>query len=274
MSSEPIVPSLKNYSKSHATKWARMKYWLSILLTFNVTILISSCGLDIEDPTPPSPPLWVEKSLPEEWPERGVDAHESGGIYLEWAPNPEEDIIAYHIYRAIWFDVIDSLGDFEIISRIDVESNSSMEYVDQNIEPRLKYSYKIKSENTANNLSDYSDKASYSLLPLHGADSMVPNGSTQVIDVDRTLSWSYFYIVEMEDFCLTILTTKNEFITREIILPGGYVGRPEYWSIPEEILLVSGTVYKWRIDSSAKYLNGIETSGSESPWASFLYNTN
>jgi hypothetical protein len=36
-----------------------------------VLIVLIGCGFDVEDPTPPSPPMWVEKSLLEEWPERG-----------------------------------------------------------------------------------------------------------------------------------------------------------------------------------------------------------
>ena len=82
-----------------------------------------SCGLDIEDPTPPSTPVWVQKSLPEIWPERGIDAHESGGIFLEWEPNPEDDIEAYSIFRAERFEEDDSLGKYELLTVIPIETN-------------------------------------------------------------------------------------------------------------------------------------------------------
>ena len=103
---------------------------LTLGLLLSISSLLSACGLDIEDPTPPSPPVWVQKSLPEEWPERGIDAHESGGIYLEWEPNPSEGILAFHIYRAQWFEDIDSLGDYTLVAQIQNETMFGFNYVD------------------------------------------------------------------------------------------------------------------------------------------------
>ena len=78
---------------------------------------IQSCGIDVEDPKLPKSPTWVHKSFPEEWPERGIDAHETNGIYLEWEPNGGTDISAYHIYRATYYEYNDSLGHYEFLAR-------------------------------------------------------------------------------------------------------------------------------------------------------------
>ena len=139
---------------------------LGMILTINLSLLtFDSCGLDVEDPTPPGPPIWVQKSLPEEWPERGIDAHESGGIYLEWEPSSEENIIAYHIFRAEFFDENDSIGDYKLIHRMEVASRIGLNYIDSDIEFRTKYFYKLKAEDISENLGEFSDSLSYSLLP-------------------------------------------------------------------------------------------------------------
>ena len=129
MLAEHNVPFGMNFSRSSDSTWARLRYWLFPLLTFNFAFLISACGLDVEDPTPPSPPVWVQKSLPEEWPEQGIDAHESDGIYLEWEPNPDEDITAYRIHRATLYAINDSLGDYGLLTTLELESTPRLEYI-------------------------------------------------------------------------------------------------------------------------------------------------
>ena len=240
------------------------------ILLFPV-LTLQSCGLDIEDPTPPSPPVWVQKSLPEEWPERGIDAHEFGSIYLEWEFNFNEDIVAYNIYRAQWFGMNDSLGDYNLITQIDLESIPDGEYIDSDVDIRTKYFYKLKSENSSKSMSVYSDSVFYSLLPQLSPAMLRPNGQDRSLGENRMLTWRYSYSIEMEDYCITILTRENELICRTIVLPGNYVYRDESWPIPDEIELQIGEVYKWRIDTGSHYVDGLETVGSESAWATFLY---
>jgi hypothetical protein len=271
MSPEPIVPSLKNYSKSYATKWARMGYWLPILLTFNFSLLISNCGLNIEDPTPPSPPVWIQKSLPEEWPERGIDAHESGGIYLEWEPNNESNIQAYHIYRAEYFELNDSLGEFEIITRTVTILDRNLTYTDPGVWTSKVYSYKLKAEDISENLSSDSDLKSYSLLPQIQVNTMAPNGITIRLNSDRRLSWNYDYNIEMEDYCITIIQDPDDPVLRQKLSPQNYTDGAESWSIPDSIILEPNAIYKWRIDTGANYVDKVESKGSESTWATFIY---
>ena len=79
-----------------------------------------------------------------------------------------------------------------------------------------------------------------------------------------------FYI-ELEDFCLTILTEANELIFRRLLQPHNYADESESWTIPSDIIMNANEVYQWRIDACASYRDGSETSGSESHWATFLY---
>jgi hypothetical protein len=245
---------------------------IGLLFTFYFLFLtLSSCGFDIEDPTPPSPPVWVQKSLPEEWPERGIDAHESGGIFLEWEPSPDEDIVAYHIFRASLFESKDSLGDFDLIDRMAMEPITPTEYIDVKTINGSQYFYKLKAENSSKNLSKYSDPVTYRILPEISIGSMTPNGMGVQLEPDRSLHWVYPYAIAMEQYCLTILTQENNFVFRKVFSPSNYTGENESQRIPSSINLDSNHVYKWRVDTSAYFEGGLEIYGSESSWAVFVY---
>lgn len=272
MLDEPIVPIVKNYPKPTETIWARMRYWLQMFFIFHFSFFIfQSCGLDVEDPTPPSPPIWVEKSLPEEWPERGIDAHESGGIFLEWEAKPDEDIAAYHIFRARYFESNDSLGEFSKRARVENESTTNLSYIDQGIIIGSRYYYKLKSEDGANNLSAYSESVTYLLFSAIDASLMIPNGLADTLLQNSKLSWKYSFSLEMEEYSITVLDAQDELVIRAIFSPGNYVSEREYWQFPPGLILDSGQVYKWRIDTNARYIEDRESSGSESHWASFRF---
>jgi hypothetical protein len=242
-----------------------------LLLTFHFSLLIFNCGLDIEDPTPPSPPVWVQKSLPEEWPERGIDAHESGAIFLEWEPNPEDHISAYLIYSAHYLEGNDSLGDFELLHRQDARSMINPSFLHSDAKVRVKYFYKLKAEDGSENLSDFSDSTFYTLLPSLPVYRMFPLGNGDTLNNVRQLTWNYDYRIEMENYCLTILTQSNSLILRTVLNPTNYVNRAESWLIPDSVVLNSNQIYKWRIDVGAQYVDNLEISGSESAWATFLF---
>jgi hypothetical protein len=229
------------------------------------------CGFDVEDPTLPAQPQWVPKSLPESWPERGIDAHETGGIILEWEPNPENDIVAYNIYRAIWYAISDSFGDYEMIYRLETEANMRLSYVDVFAFGRTRYAYKINAEDASVNLSEFSDSLSYMILPRTGNESMIPNCLTCILPENRELSWHSYIGMEMEDYYITVLTEQDELVLRVRSNPGNYIGSRDQWQIPVEVILHNGNRYKWRIDTGADYIDKLETSGSESLWATFLY---
>lgn len=242
------------------------------LIFFCACLTLDSCGLDIEDSTPPSKPQWIEKSMPDEWPERGIDANQNSDIFIEWEKNPAEDIVAYYVYRAE-LDVTDNyMSEFSLLVRLEAESLQHTEYLDDQASTGVGYFYKLRSLDDSNNLSSYSDSAYYELLPNIGVQTMNPNAVSDQLGESRILSWQYTYTIEMENYQVTILTESNELVHRSTFSPGDYTGSgPSEWIIPLDVVFVSGEVYKWRIDTAAKYVSGKETSGSESNWACFHY---
>ena len=273
MSNSSIAPTAEGYPKNVVPCRAITGFWLLALLAFIFSLFISACGLDIEDPTQPSAPVWVQKSLPEEWPERGIDASELGGIYLEWESNPaRENIIAYHIYRAQYFALNDSLGDFEMLSMIDMEIAHSLDFIDNSATQSFFYFYKLKAMDSSENLSAYSDSVGYSLLQPVISNLMIPNGLDETLEPDRALQWKYNYSEIMELYVITILNARDQFVLRSEYVPSTYIyGGTEYFIIPDSIIMLAGEIYKWRVETGAYYDSNIETAGSESSWASFLY---
>jgi hypothetical protein len=266
------LSTFASHHKDPRPRWSPSTFRLStlgLLLTFS--LLTIQCGLDIEDPTPPSAPIWVQKSLPEEWPERGIDAHESGGIYLEWEQNFQESIVAYLIYRAEYFDYNDSLSDFELLILLNMTSQFETMYIDKNVVVRKQYAYKVESEDVSDNKSAFSDAMYYSLLPQIQSEMMIPNSLSDTLKSGKTLIWRYYYLNEMEDYHLTLLDSKGELLLRAIIQPTNYFNGEESWQLPDSIDLETNVAYKWRIDASASYENGLESAGSESSWAHFVY---
>lgn len=238
-------------------------------------ILLASCpGVNVEDPTPPSKPEWVQKSLPEEWPERGIDAHESGGIYLEWQANFDEDIVAYTIYKTVYYEAKDSLGDYSVLARLGINSYPDPEYIDGFVDVNTIYYYKIMAEDATGNTSELSEAVSYKLLLQIKNEFMTPSGQSTPLGSSRQLTWFTLTQIDLEDYHITLLSQENEFLSRVWKQPGSYTGDPESWQIPEDIILEPGSIYKWKIDVGAKYIDERETEGSESPWAYFIYTGN
>jgi hypothetical protein len=246
---------------------------LGLLLTFSFLVL--QCGLDVEDPTPPSPPVWIQKSLPQEWPERGIDADESGGIILEWEQNLVENVHEFLLFRAK-YDVKDDTTAilYELLSRVNQQNSAVMQYVDSEVQNNIKYSYRIKAEDISGNRSDFSTAVTYKVFPQILQSSLQPNGIHMQLPIDRTLHWIYYHNVEMEDYLMTILDVSNDdLILRIPFNPGDYTNWNESWVIPDSVLFKSRNIYKWRIDMAGAYADGVENAGSESVWATFLYIT-
>jgi hypothetical protein len=267
-----LEPAKKKQYLSMDSFWILRISWLKLLLIFQFSFLFFQCGLDVEDPTPPSPPVWVQKSLPEEWPERGIDACEGGGIQLEWESlSPLEGITNVQIFRAEYFGMSDSLGEFELLAEINTESMDVVEYQDYSARVRVRYFYKLRVIDLSNNSSLFSDSLTFMLLPPVALHAMSPNGVSSVIDADRRLVWYYNLAIEMEEYCLTIIDEQERFIYRKLFQPSSYDGGAEELALPSELILLSGNIYNWRIDVGANYTDCHETTGSESQWATFVY---
>ena len=187
-------------------------------------------------------------------------------------PNPlEEDVDEYEIYRATYYSVNDSLGDFELLATYMTASDSVCQYTDQNAVTNVKYLFKIKAVDSSDNTSELSEAMMYTLLPALNYAAMSPNGLSSPLPISRNLSWDFAYTASLEDYCITILDFEDILIKRIAFNPGNYTGGGDSWTIPADVVLIPDRVYKWRLDTGAQYIDGLETAGSESTWATFLY---
>jgi hypothetical protein len=234
-----------------------------------ILINVNSCGVDVEDASLPLSPQWIEKSLQDEWPEYGIDAHELGGIVIEIECKIE--VYAYLLYRSFQDDITGLSSKDSLIGQIMVESNDDLKFLDRETELGVKYSYKCRALDNTGNLSPFSDSLTFMLLPSISISTMVPNGVSVPLPDSRKLQWAYDHHIEMEEYCLTILTEENTLVSRKSFAPSNYINNTEYWTIPQSVPLEIGARYKWRIDVGANYLNGVEGTGSESLWATFQY---
>jgi len=99
-------------------------------------------------------------------------------IPLFWQPNPEDDIVEYHIFR--------SSGDEEEFSKIaSVKVDTS--YVDKSLEDSREYKYKITAEDKDNLISDFSDTITLKTKPKPRA----PTGLNATLEEGKAvLTWS------------------------------------------------------------------------------------
>jgi hypothetical protein len=271
-SQPPNLPTSKRVPQGFLPSTFRLST-LGLLITFNLSFLtVQSCGLDVEDPTPPFAPIWVQKSLPEEWPERGIDAHESGGIFMEWEFHPIKDNVKlYLLYRAEYFDSRDSLGEYELHKTYVVEPNSESVYIDKLAAIDTRYYYYTIAEDGSGNKSAPSDTLDYMLLNSITSNSMAPNDPLAALPVDRRLQWWYRYQVAMENYTITILSVEDELILRIEMTPGNYIEGNENFMVPDIVDMETGGLYRWRVDMAGNFEGESETAGSESEWANFVF---
>lgn len=252
---------------------------LPLILLFSV--LISSCGKEIEDPYPPSKPQWIPKSGVEEWPERGIDAEPGNVIYMEWYPNPEPDIDGYALYRKAASDTLERFDQIAYLAINDpFQPSTSYHDIDVFIDYKVElYRYFLRAKDTGGNFSTSSDTIEYGLM--HPVSRwMSPSSFTDTVSNNFDFSWGFDGILTMEDYAITILdySSKN-LIVRTWFQPGSYTGAVESWSfIPQWkiyngdsvwIDLQSGHNYQWRLDMQADYNEDKEHIGSESEWQYF-----
>ena len=191
---------------------------------------------------------------------------------MEWAINPtSENIAKYEIFRAQYYDLLDSVGDFRYLTSIPNSTTVNAEHIDATVLPGTIFYYRLRAIDASDNQSSYSDSVGYSnFLPVR-LETMQPNGSNKLLGEDRQLSWVYDYHLHLERYCITILDIDNNLIIREISNPSNYVGGAQIWSIPDEVIFDNNEKYKWRVDLEANIINGYEAAGAESAWATFKY---
>ncbi|MBO8131185.1 MAG: hypothetical protein H0Z29_06675 [Candidatus Marinimicrobia bacterium] len=243
-------------------------YILSVFLILNLVI---SCGLNVEDPFPPSRPRWVEKSAPEDTIEKGIDAyHENNSIFLQWYLNDEDDIAFYEIYRKKVEP--DSEGNFVRIVTIEIISliNPDTFYYDQGIKINKNYFYYLRAIDRAGNKSIPSDTIRYRIIPK----PIVAKPLGQITDTIPLFQWndfsnlSYEYVIRIEEAETGNLIWISRFL------------RPNYGDFEQSKLynfdgkaiascLERNKLYRWRVDAIAEEARGVEIAGSESEWGYF-----
>lgn len=146
-----------------------------------VSPIFLGCPDYVEDPYPPSPPVFVDKTYPTDQTEQGIGAYnfntetpEKNSIRLMWHPNAEDDLAGYKLYRAR--EVADEIEDFELIKIVDIAATLTGRdtfYIDTEPQVLRRYYYFLKSYDLAGNNSEPSDTVSYKLLnkpqafPIH-----------------------------------------------------------------------------------------------------------
>jgi hypothetical protein len=253
-----------------------LSHYSPLISSFRKTILalilfsIGNCGIDVEDAEAPEAPLWVKKSAPIDWPERGIDAHEGGQIFLQWNASRDEDVGEYLLYRSLSDSKKDTLKHTALIANIESNSMEIYSYLDNEINELDYYAYWLIALNDAGNRSMNSDTLYYSVMPSIYYDTMIPNSLSLPVIPPIQFSWNPGYWVEMliQDFTITIIREDGVMIIRERFAPSNYVSHVETWVLPNTFDL-EPSLYHWRIDVASDYHGDVEAQGGESEWAAF-----
>lgn len=246
------------------------KFTLYAIIGFQFSCIFIQCGESIEDPDPPSRPIWIEKSAPLSIIETGIRPYAEGdGILLEWHPNLENDLAGYKLYRA----GDDIKNKFEKIADINAFTVGGADtfYIDDLINFNTDYFYFLKAYDQAGNLSVPSDTLRYRLIPK--VEPTSPYGT--ISSPQPAFEW-YDFSSETFQYVIRI----EVFLSREVIWISQF-RRPNYTDFLQKIAyncdgtatissLNSGTTYQWCIKAISLIDNyNLDLGGSLSNWAYF-----
>ncbi len=247
-----------------------MRRFRQIIFIGCILLVSVQCGKDIEDPVPPSTPVWVEKTAPESPVESGIDADPLGDyIVLQWHKNPDNDISGYELYRTS----VSSDSGFDHIADIDVFTSSGVDtfYIDDSVRLETNYFYYLRAFDIAGNKSPRSDTIRYQIIEK--VDLTEPLGNIQ--ELKPIFKWYDFSTVSYE-YVIKIINIK----TKEVIWISR-LSRPNYGDLTQSVRynfdnqaiqasLNSGSSYQWRVDAIALVdRNNVDLAGSESFWGYF-----
>ena len=241
---------------------------------------------DVENPNPPEIPKIVDKSVPEKFTEKGIDAiEETNAIIIQWEANSEKDLEGYYIYRAA--NTINSNSDelkYSKTATISVNYvnpiATATEYIDYNVSIKIQYFYYIRAFNQSGNVSDASDTISYKLAAkptLYCPQGIIcpEDGST----ASQTPTFSFKYSPDI-DFGISYFIIKVADINGDSLWCYGFP-REGYDGSTQKIIfnkdgsslvdtLTSGGQYQWKIDAiTPTGYNTPEIEGAESAWVQF-----
>ena len=273
-----------------------------------ILFLFFACSSPIEDPDPPTQPVWVNKSSPDAIIEYGIDSDNSFGerIVLMWHQNFDKDLSSYNIFRGELFTNSNNISSiiYEKITTIDPTQNFGLDtlYYDENINKYTTYYYYLIVEDLANNKSVPSDTISYKLI--RSPTAIAP--SNTITNTKPTFTWidnadmfeySNEYIIRLETSGLSneptwICRFSNNWFGFENETPINFSYFPAngYWpengesepgipdDAPSNVIscygytseLATGS-YRWKVKAISEVNNetGIDKASSESEWIYF-----
>ncbi len=253
-----------------------------LTIMFIMTFFIG-CSQERNDLRLPSP-RWVEKSLPTDLEERGIDAHNinlqnptQNSIKLMWYLDSENDIQQYKVFRS---DVTDEQNTPIEFSNVFISETDTF-YIDETPNVYLNYFYYLTTRSFEGVESHPSDTITYQLLkkPL-AVPTFESEFSTQLkfqwIDDQNTSHITSYYLIKIENewgqgqwSCLFLnpnFLNDGELVSFEYPING--FGCIDHQGINE---LLNPGKYYWKI-KALRLGNGITTSndhdvaGAESNW--------
>ncbi len=269
-----------------------MNRYLKISISAFIFILFG-CPDYVEDPNPPAPPVFVEKTYPADLIEKGIGAYnfntenpDKNSIQLMWHPNTEDDLAGYKLYRAL--EIVDELTDFEVIETIDLSTTMSGRdtfFVDTTPAELKRYYYYLTAYDLAGNNSLPSDSISYKLLkkphafPIahgttsrnltfrweeHQLDSEFPQNSViRINDEDDLTVWVCLFYYPFNGYSFNF-APNGENVNEEVVIAfngiEGYLPPGRYFWKVEALRLGNGI----STDADMDYV------GAESDWVEFI----
>lgn len=131
--------------------------YLPLVILISLSLFLFSCeDPEEDDVTPPAAPSNLS-----------YDANQSGDgeIYISWEAPGDKDVETYHIYRAA------GTGSYTELTSV-----TSTNYLDQNLDYTVEYSYKVTAKDDSGNESPFSNAVS--LTPVNLFSPATPSGLT------------------------------------------------------------------------------------------------
>ncbi len=249
----------------------RLTAWLGFML-----IGMYGCQTGVENQDlPPGKVQLVAKTAEDSTLEKGIDAIAIVGannqviqnaILIEWHPLPDDDLVAYEIYRKMG----DSTGTFNKIAEVRKEfERLDTVFVDTEVSVSRYYFYYVRARDELGQQGPPSEKVGYMLLPWPDLESPINNDVFQ-----GQFVWNFDENFVPARFVFRLerqigQSTYVNIFTKLITLIADYSPHQE-WNLAKletyglQTPLPTGT-YRWRID----VMGSGDYQGAESNWAIF-----
>ncbi len=254
-----------------------MKYFgFTGIIGLSIVLLVLACNTGVENQDlPPGKVQLVSKTAEDSTLEKGIDAIAvvgennqiiKNGIFLEWHPLPDDDIVAYEIFRK----EKDSTGTFQKIAEVKKEfERLDTTFIDTAIVINRFYYYYVQARDEIGQEGPPSDKVGYLIVPWPDLVSPINNDVFQGV-----FQWNFDenFVPPNFVFRLELEVGQGTYVnifTKLITLIADYSPNQE-WSAQRlatyglQLPLPTGR-YRWRID----VIGTGDNEGSESNWETF-----